>query len=550
MKRLASFALAFMALCGAAFAQVSPTVPYVSSSDTSPGALNQTIANVNTAFAQYGAPITGPIAPDITKPCDIYAAAGTPCVAAHSLWRKMVSSYTGPLFKIVRTSDSTAMLVYPTTSGLANTASADSFCAETVCKVTLIYDQMHTATSGNNLPQATLANAGVLTFVSSQFGPIPKVNIHAGEYYRNRTSTVSMPVGNVNITAYMLVDTSISAACCGTYGDVEATVANTGGGHMFAPAYSTGAAGINGVGLGPWAGIDFENGVFMYGPTVTGPFMTILGKYNQSGNSWTLRTAPNVQPAFSTLHTGTPPYTGAFEGGISLGEGGDGSVAPVSFFEGAVIASYSADATDDNVQAGIKAVFSGVNPSLAPVACTPADQANNLVTSPLSYTSFSSVASATIASATDPTGGSNGISVTGAGSSISSAQQVITLTGGLIYTETLLVKGTSSATVFPGTSIVFNSSGTPEVAAVINTNNGQLVKGQWGGLDASYFIGATSSYSSGWWTVKMQVQAPPGATSATLYIDSPVANSTGTRGTQTPGLVSTFYCPLLRAGAF
>src|ERR1700756_3443046 len=38
-------------------------------------------------------------------PCDIYAAAGDPCVAAHSTTRALFASYSGPLYKILRQSD-------------------------------------------------------------------------------------------------------------------------------------------------------------------------------------------------------------------------------------------------------------------------------------------------------------------------------------------------------------------------------------------------------------------------------------------------------------
>ncbi len=32
------------------------------------------------------------------NPCDLYAAANTPCVAAHSTTRALYSAYTGPLY--------------------------------------------------------------------------------------------------------------------------------------------------------------------------------------------------------------------------------------------------------------------------------------------------------------------------------------------------------------------------------------------------------------------------------------------------------------------
>jgi len=35
-------------------------------------------------------------------PCDVYAASGCPCVAAHSTTRALYASYNGPLYKVMR----------------------------------------------------------------------------------------------------------------------------------------------------------------------------------------------------------------------------------------------------------------------------------------------------------------------------------------------------------------------------------------------------------------------------------------------------------------
>src|SRR6185437_4810433 len=44
-------------------------------------------------------------APRPEGPCDIYAAGGSPCVAAHSSTRALYASYNGPLYQIMRQSD-------------------------------------------------------------------------------------------------------------------------------------------------------------------------------------------------------------------------------------------------------------------------------------------------------------------------------------------------------------------------------------------------------------------------------------------------------------
>ena len=38
-------------------------------------------------------------------PCDIYAAGGTPCEAAHSTTRALFAAYNGPLYQVQRSSD-------------------------------------------------------------------------------------------------------------------------------------------------------------------------------------------------------------------------------------------------------------------------------------------------------------------------------------------------------------------------------------------------------------------------------------------------------------
>ena len=38
-------------------------------------------------------------------PCDVYAAGGTPCVAAYSTVRALYSAYNGPLYQVRRVSD-------------------------------------------------------------------------------------------------------------------------------------------------------------------------------------------------------------------------------------------------------------------------------------------------------------------------------------------------------------------------------------------------------------------------------------------------------------
>src|SRR5262252_3728567 len=85
-----------------------------------------------TATAAQAAPPPRP-----QGPCDIYAAAGTPCVAAHSSTRALYASYNGPLYQVMRLSDDQVKdigvvqpvgLPFPDAGGYADAGAQDAFC--------------------------------------------------------------------------------------------------------------------------------------------------------------------------------------------------------------------------------------------------------------------------------------------------------------------------------------------------------------------------------------------------------------------------------------
>src|SRR3954463_4586094 len=68
-------------------------------------------------------------------PCDIYTAAGKPCVAAHSSTRALYASYNGPLYQVLRQSDGRTLDIgvvqpvdspAPNAGGYANAAAQDA----------------------------------------------------------------------------------------------------------------------------------------------------------------------------------------------------------------------------------------------------------------------------------------------------------------------------------------------------------------------------------------------------------------------------------------
>ena len=93
-----------------------------------------------------------------TCPCDIYAAGGTPCVAAHSTVRALYGSYNGPLYQVTRKSDNkTKDIGVLNPGGFVNSAAQDSFFRH----AGHIYDYLRPVGKGNHLilaPSGQLAH--------------------------------------------------------------------------------------------------------------------------------------------------------------------------------------------------------------------------------------------------------------------------------------------------------------------------------------------------------------------------------------------------------
>src|SRR4051794_34937888 len=84
----------------------------------------------------------GTAAAATSLPCDLYGAAGTPCVAAHSTTRALFAAYAGPLYQLTRASDrATHDVGLLAAGGYADAGDHDAFCNGTTCGITKIYDQ-------------------------------------------------------------------------------------------------------------------------------------------------------------------------------------------------------------------------------------------------------------------------------------------------------------------------------------------------------------------------------------------------------------------------
>src|SRR5215472_14064261 len=168
-------------------------------------------------------------------PCDIYAAGGTPCVAAHSTTRALFAAYSGPLYQVRRSSDNSTTNISPLSAGgVANAATQDSFCANTTCVITEIFDQ---SGHGNNLTDApgggaaggpdALANATAAK-ISVGGHEAYGVFVAAGTGYRD-DSTSSIATGDAAEGEYAIFDgTHTNNGCCFDYGNAETNNDDTG----------------------------------------------------------------------------------------------------------------------------------------------------------------------------------------------------------------------------------------------------------------------------------------------------------------------------------
>ena len=310
-----------------------------------------------------------------SRPCDIYAAAGTPCVAAHSTVRALFSSYGGRLYQVRRSSDkATTNINTLSAGGYANAAAQDAFCAHTTCVITIIYDQ---SGHGNNLTQApgggaaggpdNLANASALPLTVGGHH-VYGVYIAPGTGYRN-DHTSGIATGDNPEGEYAVFDgTHYNNGCCFDYGNAETNNRDTGNGHMEAIYFGNIKAWGYGSGNGPWVMADLENGLFSGvnvhlnsgDRSITSHYVTAIVKGRP--NQWAIKAGNAQSGGLTTMYNGKRPNASGYnpmhkEGAIILGIGGDNSKRSAgSFFEGAMTSGYPSDAAENAVQANIVSI--------------------------------------------------------------------------------------------------------------------------------------------------------------------------------------------------
>ena len=313
-----------------------------------------------------------------TLPCDLYAAGGTPCVAAHSTVRALYSAYTGNLYQVRRASNNATLNIgVLSAGGYANSAAQDSFCAGTTCVITIIYDQ---SGRGNNLTQApaggaaggpdNLANATALPLTVSGHR-VYGVYIAPGMGYRN-DHTSGIATGDSAEGEYAVLDgTHFNSGCCFDYGNAETSNNDTGNGHMEAIYFGNSKVWGFGSGNGPWVMADLENGLFsgvnqhLNSGDQSISFHYVTAMVKGGPNLWAIRAGNAVSGGLTTMYSGVRPNVSGYnpmhkEGAIILGIGGYNSKSSAgSFFEGALTSGYPSDSSENAVQANIVATDYG-----------------------------------------------------------------------------------------------------------------------------------------------------------------------------------------------
>ena len=338
-------------------------------------------------------------------PCDIYAAAGTPCVAAHSTTRALYASYNGPLYQVRRLSDNAVKnigvvrpraLPFPDAGGYADAAAQDAFCADTTCVITKVYDQSPNHNDLTQAPRGAFSGPALGGFNNLPVADMAPITISGHKAYGvfiepgmglRDDDPVGTAVGDQPEGMYWVLDGHhFNDGCCFDYGNAEIDSRDDGNGTMETSYFGNATAWYHGNPPGPWVMTDQENnlvGCVNPGstsklcadlPNITSRFVTAVAKGEphhwaslggdaQAGTLSTMFDGPRVDSSYDPMQK---------QGAIVLGNGGDNSNgAQGTFYEGVMTAGFPTDATDQQVQANVVAAKYDVQRlSLTPASAT------------------------------------------------------------------------------------------------------------------------------------------------------------------------------------
>jgi hypothetical protein len=277
------------------------------------------------------------------RPCDLYASA-TPCVAAFSTTRALYKAYTGPLYQVTRQSDKASADIGLLPGGYAKAATQDTFCANTSCTITKLYDQ---SPNHNDLTPAPPGGASrgpgpdgydvpaVANALPATVGghKVYGIAISPGMGYRNdsprATAVNGQPEGVYMVTSAL----NLNSKCCFDFGNAETNNLDNKAGHMDAINIM-----CHGDPCTPDAGLDMEDGIYGHLKVPAGTsFVTDMGS-SDGQHTYAIYQGNASSGALTT--TGIIPLPNGYqpmqqEGAIILGIGGDNSNwATGYFFEG------------------------------------------------------------------------------------------------------------------------------------------------------------------------------------------------------------------------
>ena len=324
-------------------------------------------------------------------PCDIYAAAGCPCVAAHSSTRALYASYNGPLYQVMRQSDGKTLdigVIQPSEGdpgGYADAAEQDAFCANTYCWITTLYDQ---SGNGNNLLQAPRggfsgpAMGGFNNIPIADMAPVTIMGhnvygifIEPGMGLRLDDAKGTAVDDQAEGQYWVINGHHYNNGCCYDYGNAETDSRDDGDGTMETAYYGNANYWYHGQDSGPWIMTDQENnlvGCVNQSPndkycadlsSITWRFVTAMadgephhwrsmGGDAQGGDLKVMFDGPRV---INDRNSYDPMRK---QGAILLGNGGDNSNGSQgTFYEGAMTSAgtFPTKETNQKIQANIVA---------------------------------------------------------------------------------------------------------------------------------------------------------------------------------------------------
>jgi len=343
-------------------------------------------------------------------PCDIYAAAGNPCVAAHSTTRALYAAYNGALYQVLRQSDGRTLDIgvvgpsaapVPDPGGYANAAAQDAFCANTYCWIIKIYDQSPKHNDLTQAPRGGFSGPAMGGFNNVPLADMAPVTVMGHKVYGvfiapgmglRDDDPVGTAVDDQAEGQYWVINgLHFNSGCCFDYGNAEIDSRDDGNGTMETTYYGNATGWYHGPPPGPWVMTDQENnlvGCVNPGspsklcadlPSITWRFVMAtadgephhwrsMGGDAQQGDLKVMFDGPRVNASYDPMRK---------QGAILLGNGGDNTNGSQgTFYEGAMTApnTFPSLETNQKVQANVVAAKYDVQRvQIAPASAKPGE---------------------------------------------------------------------------------------------------------------------------------------------------------------------------------